>query len=127
MTFFGFKYEALNVLAIEDAIHGFMDGSPGVNITYDSIKNPHYFEVLEKRLSTGNGDDIFMVDHERVLELGRQGKLADLSDLSTLDSFSELAKSQMYAHGTIDYLPTSISASVSYTHLDVYKRQGERV
>ena len=104
LTFFGFKYEALNVLAIEDALHAYMDENPQVSISYDGIKTPAYFDVLVKRLSTGNGDDIFMVDHERALELGGEGRLADLSDLSTLGNFSDLAKSQMTAAGPVQYL-----------------------
>lgn len=127
LTFFGFKYEALNVMAIEDALHSYMDVSPGISISYDGIKSPAYFDVLEKRLTTGNGDDIFMVDHERVLELGAQGKLADLSDLSTIDNFSVLAKSQMSAEGTIQYVPTSISAFGLYCNLDLLKAHGQTV
>lgn len=127
LTFFGFKYEALNVTAIEDALHGYMDQHPETNISYDGIKSPEYFEVLSKRLATGNGDDIFMVDHERALELGAQGKLADLSDLSTLDRFSGLAKSQMYAGDTLYYIPTSISAFGLYCNLDLLKEHGQMV
>lgn len=127
LTFFGFKYEALNVVAIEDALHGYMDAYPGVTISYDGIKSPQYFEVLEKRLATGNGDDIFMVDHERLLELGAQGRLADLSDLSTLGNFSELAKSQMSATGAIDYLPTSISAFGLYCNLDLLAQHRQKI
>lgn len=126
LTFFGYKYEALNVMAIEDALHGFMDRYPEITISYDGIKSPEYFDVLEKRLSSGNGDDIFMVDHERVLELQEKGVLADLSDLSTIDSFSDLAKSQMRADGVIDYLPTSISAFGLYCNLDLLKAHGQK-
>lgn len=125
LTFFGFKYEALNVLAIEDALHGFMDENPEISISYDGIKSPDYFDVLQKRLATGNGDDLFMVDHERVLELGALGMLADLSDLSTLENFSDLAKSQMTL-GTINYLPTTISAFGLYCNLDLLKEHGQR-
>lgn len=127
LTFFGFKYEALNVMAIEEALHGFMDQHPDISISYDGIKSPAYYDVLAKRLETGNGDDIIMVDHERVLELGAQGKLADLSDISTLDNFSPLAKSQMAANDAIYYLPTSISAFGLYCNLDLLKKHGQKV
>lgn len=127
LTFFGFKYEALNVLAIEDALHGFMDEHPDITISYDGIKSPEYFDVLKKRLDTGNGDDIFMVDHEQVLELGSQGLLADLSDLSTLDGFSSLAKSQIFANQAVNYLPTSISAFGLYCNLDLLKEHGQKI
>lgn len=127
LTFFGFKYEALNVIAIEDALHGFMDHHPNISIAYDSIKSPDYFDILEKRMATGNGDDIFMVDHARMLKFSSEGKLADLSGLSTLESFSDLAKSQMDAGGTIDYLPTSISAFGIYCNMDLLKEHGQTI
>lgn len=127
LTFFGFKYEALNVMAIEDALRSFMDAHPDISISYDGIKGLEYFDVLEKRLSTGHGDDIFMVNHERLLDLRSQGLLADLSDLSTLDQFSSLAKSQIYAGQQVDYLPTSISAFGLYCNLDLLKEHGQKV
>lgn len=129
LTFFGFKYEAVNVIAIEEALHGYMDVYPDVTISYDGIKGTEYYNVLNKRIATGNGDDLFMVDHERVLELGAKGKLADLSDLSTLDTFSELAKSQMNAGGggAINYIPTSISAFGLYCNMDLLKEHGQKV
>ena len=127
LTFFGFKYEALNVMAIEDALHGFMDQYPQITISYDGIKSPEYFDVLNRRLSTGNGDDVFMVDHERVLELGERGKLADLSGLATIENFSDLARSQMSADGVIEYLPTSISAFGLYCNLDLLQEHGQNI
>ena len=127
LTFFGYKYEALNVMAIEDALHGFMDEYPEISITYDGIKGAEYYEVLNKRIATGNGDDIIMVDHERVLELGEQGKLADLSGISTLDNFSDLALSQIDAGGKVYYLPTSISAFGLYCNLDLLKEYKQEI
>lgn len=127
LTFYGNKYEALNVMAIEDALHGFMDEHPDISITYDGIKGAEYYEVLNKRIATGNGDDIIMVDHERVLELGKQGKLADLSDISTLDHFSDLALGQIHAGEGVYYLPTSISAFGLYCNLDLLKEHKQEI
>lgn len=127
LSFFGFKYEAINVMAIEDALRGYMDAHLDVTISYDGIKSPEYYKVLDKRLETGNGDDILMVDHERVLELGAQGQLADLSDLSTLDHFSDLARSQMAAGGSILYLPTSISAFGLYCNTSMLEAYGQSI
>ncbi|MDO5603081.1 MAG: ABC transporter substrate-binding protein [Oscillospiraceae bacterium] len=127
LTFFGFKYEALNVMEIEKILYSYMTLHSDINISYDGIKTPDYFAVLNKRLETDNGDDIFMVDHERTLELGRQKRLADLSDLSTLDNFSDLAKSQIFADGAVDYLPTTVSAFGLYCNLDLLSAHGQAV
>lgn len=127
LSFFGFKYEALNVTAIEEALHRFMLTYPDIIISYDGIKSPEYFDVLEKRLSTGNADDIIMVDHERLLALGGSGMLADLSSLSTLDNFSPLSLSQMSAGGQINYVPTSISAFGLYCNEDLLNAHGQEI
>ena len=127
LDFFGFKYENLNVMAIEDALHGFMDKYPDVTIAYEGIKGSSYYDVLEKRMSTGNGDDIFMVDHARAQELSAQGKLLPLDDISTLGQFSDLAKSQMTTGENITYLPTSISAFGLYCNLSLLEKYGRQV
>ena len=127
LTFFGFKYEALNVMAIEDALRGYMDAHPNVSISYEGIKGRDYFDVLMKRMSSGNGDDIFMVDHSTLLELLERGYLADLSDLSSPDNFNQLVKSQMLAREKTDYIPTSISAFGLYCNLDLLKKHGQKI
>lgn len=127
LTFFGFKYEPLNVIAIEEALHGYMDENDGVSIVYESIKSLPYFDALDKRLAAGLGDDVFMVDHDTVLEFEAAGYLADLSDLATISSFSELALSQMRSEGAIDYVPTSISAFGLYCNTDMLAAYGVSV
>ena len=97
LTFFGYKYEPLNVLAIEKALHDYMAEHPQTTIAYESIKGRDYYAALTKRLASGNGDDIFMVDQATLLSLDKPHQLADLSDLSTLPAFNALVKSQMYA------------------------------
>ena len=127
LTFFGFKYEALNVQAIEKALHGYMEKHTDTNIMYEGIKGIDYYDILEKRIKTGHADDIFMVDQASVLELAKNGKLADLSDLSTLDNFSDLVKSQMLVNGKVNYVPTTISAFGLYCNEDLLKKYKQRI
>ena len=128
LTFFGYKYEPLNVMAIEKALHGYMADHPDVSIAYESIKGRAYYDVLAKRLATGNGDDIFMVNQATLLSLDQPCQLADLSDLSTLESFNTLVRSQMYtSDGGLYYVPTSISAFGLYCNLDLLEAHGQPV
>ena len=127
LTFFGYKYEALNVAAIEDSLQSYMQQHNRVSITYESIKGTDYYEILEKRIDTHNGDDIFMVDQASMLELEKKGALADLSDLSTLDNFSDLVKHQMQANGPLNYVPTSISAFGLYCNEDLLKQHKQKI
>ncbi len=127
LNFFGFKYESINVTAVETALQGYMQDHSDINVTYESIKGSGYFDVLCKRLRSGNGDDLFMVDHARVLELSEEGYLADLDRLSTLDTFSDLAKSQMCANGTVYYVPTSISAFGLYCNETLLRAHNQKI
>ena len=127
LTFFGFKYEPLNVTVIEDILHGFMDEHPGVNVSYESLKSRPYFEALDKRLATGNGDDVFMVNHDANLAYSQAGYLADLSLLPTIGTFKGIARDQMFSGGSLTYVPTSISAFGLYCNLDLLAERGVAV
>lgn len=125
ITFFGFKWESANVTAIEALISGFMARNPSVPVLYESIKGRDYFPVLLKRMATGNGDDIFMVDHDSLLTLSRQGCLKDLSGLPEIATYNRLALSQMQEpDGAVYFLPMSISAFGLYCNLDLLRKHG---
>ncbi|MDE1471309.1 ABC transporter substrate-binding protein [Eubacterium limosum] len=117
LKFFGNKNEALNVVAIEEILKAYMEEYPDVNITYESVKGADYFDVLMKRIRSGNGDDIFMINHDTMLELMKTGELADLSGLPTIEDFSPGARSQMTFDGVVPFVPTSISAFGLYCNL----------
>lgn len=119
LKFFGNKNEALNVVAIEEILKAYMEEYPGVNITYESVKGDDYFDVLMKRIKSGNGDDIFMINHDTMLELMKTGELADLSGLPTIEDFSPGVRSQMTFDGVVPFVPTSISAFGLYCNLDL--------
>ena len=110
LTFFGFKCESINVMAIEDILRAYMDEHPNVSVSYEGIKSLPYYAARVKRLDSGNGDDVFMIDHDTALSFEKKGYLADLTDLPTISTFSRLALDQMEADGPICYVPTSISA-----------------
>lgn len=123
LTFFGFKWETDNVRTIEQLITEFMSQNKTVNVLYEGIKGRAYFPVLEKRMQTGNGDDLFMINQDTLLTLSQQGSLIDLSDLAELNDYSSLALSQIREKdGSVFALPTSISAFGLYCNLDLLKK-----
>lgn len=124
LTFFGFKYESINVMAIEDILRAYMDEHPNVSVSYEGIKSLPYYEALVKRLDSGNGDDVFMIDHDTALSFEKKGYLSDLADLPTISTFSRLALGQMEADGAICYVPTSISAFGLYCNLGLLEARG---
>lgn len=83
LNFFGNKADESNVHVIESIMSSFMKDHPNIVITYESIKGTDYFDTLDKRMENGTGDDIFMVNHDTMLELQAKGQVADLTGLST--------------------------------------------
>ena len=69
LTFFGNKADESNVHVIEKIMSEFMKEHPDIVITYESMKGTDYYDTLMKRMETGNGDDIFMVDHDSTITL----------------------------------------------------------
>ncbi len=125
ITFFGYQADAVNLVAIEDALHDFMDINPGIRVTYEGIKGQTYWDAFERRAASGNLDDIFTVDHDHLMALKREGRLEDLSDLSTIGNFDTLARSQFTEEdGSVYFLPISISTYGLYVNLDLLRQNG---
>lgn len=128
LTFFGYKHEAVNVEVIEDIMTAFMSDNPDVLVSYESIKGNSYFDALKNRLSSGHLDDVFMVNHDVVLDFAENNSLADLSDLLPDINFSENIRGQLAsADGKIYWLPTTVSAFGLYCNLDLLAQHGQKV
>jgi raffinose/stachyose/melibiose transport system substrate-binding protein len=128
LTFFGFKVDTMNLTAIETALQGYMDENPNVSITYEGLKSSDYWDTLDIRKENDTLDNIFMVHHDDVVELKKEGKLADLSDLSTISNFSSMAQSQFIEEdGSVYFLPTQISTFNLYINLEMLEAYGIEV
>ena len=102
ITFFGNKYEPENVTVIEEIISGFMKENPTIRVSYESLKGRDYYEALRKRMAAGKGDDVFIVDHDTVLELG-----ACLLYTSQLDR--ELAQASEKIQDMVNAIPGGVA------------------
>ena len=128
ITFFGNKYEPENVTVIEKIISDFMTENPGIRVSYESLKGTDYFEALEKRMDSGKGDDVFMVNHDAVLELGAQGRLADLSGLSSIPGYTDQMLGQMTEkNGKIYGVPTTVSVFGLYCNKDLLREHRQKI
>lgn len=127
ITFFGNKYEPENVTVIEGILSDFMAQNPDVRVSYESLKGSAYYDALEKRMAAGKGDDVFMVNHDAVLQFEKKGYLADLSALSTIGDFTGEMYSQMVDDGKIYWIPTTVSAFGLYCNLDLLKAHKQKV
>lgn len=128
VTFFGFKADDINLIAIEKALGEFMDLNPDIYVTYEGIKGQPYWNAFDLRNRTGYLDDIIMLDHEHILELSEKGQLADLSSLSTLDHYIPWARSQFTdSDGSVYFLPTCIATYNLYINTDLLKQHGQSI
>lgn len=128
LSFFGYKSEAINVVAIEETLQNYMKDHPHVQISYESVKGTDYYDVLSKRLNNDNVDDIFMIDKEHLQKFKRSGYFEDLSNLSTIPNFSQRSLEQMKEEdGRIYYVPSTISAFGLYCNLDLLKEHHQDI
>ena len=127
ITVFGNKYEPENVKVIEEIISSFMEENPDICVSYESVKGNEYYEALRKRMASGNGDDVFMVNHDVLLELEQQGQVANLAGLSTIENYTDRMRSQMEENGNIYWVPTTVSAFGLYCNLDLLKKHKQEV
>jgi len=115
------------VIVIEEIITGFMKENPDVRVSYESLKGTEYYDALCRRMAAGKGDDIFMVNHDTVLELRDKGQLADLSGVSTLSNYTDIMLSQMGDDGKIYWLPTTVSVFGLYCNMDLLKEHKQKI
>ena len=127
LTFFGNKADESNVHVIESIMSSFMKDHPNIVITYESIKGTDYYDTLNKRMENGTGDDIFMVNHDTMLELHAKGQVADLTGLSTIDGYTEDQKNQFVSEYGIFWLPTTVSSFCLYCNMDMLKEHNQSV
>ena len=88
-----------------------------------SIKDG-YNEVLAKRLASGEGDDIFVVNADSVKGFVAQGYLYDLSGLPAYERLYPAAKEQANVEGLIYTVPLTMSAYGMYVNQDLLKTYG---
>lgn len=125
LSYMGYKSETLNVKAIENAIEGFMSEHPECSVSYEGVKGTPYWETLEKKNESGQLDDLFMVDHDRVLKLEEQNKLENLSDIESVSNYGMYASSQFTnKDGSVYFLPTCIITYGLYCNIDLLRKNG---
>lgn len=128
ITFFGNKYEPENVIVIETIISDFMKENLDIRVSYESLKGNEYYDALEKRMVSGKGNDVFMVNHDSLLDLTEKGQLADLSNLSVISDYTDQMQNQMKEEdGTIYWLPTTVSVFGLYCNMDLLREHRQEV
>ena len=128
ISFFGNKYEPENVRVIEEILSGFMKEYPDIRISYESLKGADYFDALGKRISSDKGDDVFMVNHDTLLDLEQSGKVVDLSGMEFVSGYTDAMLSQMKEEdGAIYWVPTTVSMFGLYCNMDLLEEHRQDI
>ena len=128
LSVYGYKADALNLTAIESILDRYMEQNPDIIVTYEGVKGIDYWNALERRAQANGLDDVFMVDHDRVIKLAEQEKLADLSGLPTIEKYQDKMKEQFIGEdGSVYFLPSCVSAYGLYINYDLLEEHGQKV
>ncbi|MDE7464559.1 MAG: extracellular solute-binding protein, partial [Clostridiales bacterium] len=128
VTYYGFKADAINLIAIEKAVDDFNAAHSKINIVYEGVKGKPYWSAFDRRLAANALDDIFMVNHDRILDMSANGLLADISSALDVNKFGYLARDQLLnVDGSVYFVPTSISTYGMFVNYDVLKAHNLQV
>lgn len=128
LSVYGYKADARNLTAIEKILNQFMEQNPDIIVTYEGVKGIDYWKALERRAEANVLDDVFMVDHDRVMDMADKGKLADLSSLSTIENYQDRMKEQFIREdGSVYFLPICISLYGLYINYSLLEAHGQKV
>jgi raffinose/stachyose/melibiose transport system substrate-binding protein len=104
----------------EQLIPAFEEANPGIKVVFSPSAPTEYNAALNAKLDAGSaGDLITCRPFDASLELYEKGHLADLSELSGMDNFSEVAKS---AWQTDDGSTTFCVPMASVIHGFIYNK-----
>lgn len=129
LSFFGYKSGNDNLSAIEDTLRAFMKENDGINVVYEGAEETAYWAALHRRHEHEVFDDIFMVDHDSMVELIADGWLENLADCIDLGNFNAMARDQIIGGDptTVYFVPMNISTHNLYINYDVLARHGKSV
>lgn len=126
LTFFASMDEHSNGgIYYREIIQQFNAEHDGIRVTFEGVPTADgYNEFLQSRMDKGEGDDIFIINADRVKEFYSKGYLYDMSDIPAYDLLNDAAKSQATI-GDIAYcLPVGMNAYCMYVNLDVLDQYG---
>lgn len=129
LTYFGDQISGSAISALEDLISRYQKNAPDVSILYEGRRSTpqdgrSYDELLLRRLDSGYGDDLFIVNAEMIRSLNQKGHLLDLSHLPAVARLTPECLEQSTVDGKILALPLSFTAYGLFSNLNLLKRYG---
>lgn len=122
LTFFGNINASSKMIPVEELIASYMKLHPEVNIVYEGIDpslSVDYNTLLSKRLSTGNGDDIFFSYAGYLPTLVANKYLEPLDTLDSWSSYADEEKRFLLSDSHYYGIPMERTVIGLYCNLDV--------
>lgn len=114
--------------AIEECCNNVLNQDNNTNIvvysdsaSYYANEGLSYRELLLKRLSSGNADDLYLIPAEDVLEFDEKGYLYDMSELACVKNLSKDALIQSTYNGKVFSIPLSYTCFGFIWNVDMLK------
>lgn len=128
LSFSGDQNEAEDVEIIEGIAADYRENHPETNVSYESFSGDDYFEALRDKESSGNLDDIFVVDQDTAAEFSENGSLEELTDLVKDVPFPDSILEQMeVTRHKIYWVPATVSAFGLYCNMDLLEEHNQKV
>ncbi len=128
VTVYGHRTDRYSLGVIEDVLQSYMSVNSKASVSYEGAAPVNYWQALDRRYESGNLDDVFMTDRDRLLTLTEKGALADISDAVNENLFNDFARSQIYSVGDAVYaVPASISTYGLYVNYGLLEKHGKQV
>ncbi len=120
ITMFGFK-TASEAEVIEELIEKFNSENEDINLTYEGVANASgYQDVLNTRLASGQGDDLFFGNGTNILPLYEAGYVLALNDMDVVEDYAQ----DISINGNVIGLPNEKSVFAMYTNQDLLEGLG---
>lgn len=94
------------------------------NFTTDSSKELSYDDACVERIESGMDDDLYLLNSDVIVNMGRKGLLADLSDIDGADQLIPALKAACTVDGELVSFPREYVAYGLIVNNDILKEHG---
>ena len=94
------------------------------NFTTDNSKELSYDDVCVERIESGVDDDLYLLNGDVIVNMGRKGLLTDLSDIDGADQLLPAVKTACTVNGKLVAFPREYVAYGLIVNNDILKKHG---
>lgn len=100
----------------------------GVSVAYNTYTAENYqdktYDEVTLQRARSNMDDIYLLNPDTILQLGKEGKLADLSGLACAENLRDIVKTANTVDGKLVAIPQEVVAYGLFINKDMFDQYG---